>query len=127
MDFLGREPSGVFECLSHVGRLQVRVVREDLVDARPVSDCTDDDGDGDSHPTDAGSSTEYRWVEGDSIERTHDRSLRRFEPACPRLASPQTHSEQPSPSGPAVSRYFGDGHDFTHTGKLQPALPRGTT
>ena len=37
------------------------------------------------------------------------------------------HSAQPSPSGPAVSKYFGLGHDFTHTAKLQPALPRGTT
>ncbi len=42
-------------------------------------------------------------------------------------ADSRRYSEQPSPSGPAVSRYFGDGHDFTHTAKLQPALPRGTT
>ena len=37
------------------------------------------------------------------------------------------HSAQPIPSGPAVSKYFGLGHDFTQTGRLQPALPFGTT
>jgi len=48
-------------------------------------------------------------------------------PPPPPRSEPRDYSAQPSPSGPAVSKYFGLGHDFTHTGKLQPALPRGTT
>ena len=74
-DFLGRQPSGVFERLSHIIRLEIRMVRENLVDSRAVGHLSNHDRHGDPHSANAGPPTHDRGVEGDAIEAGHVANL----------------------------------------------------
>jgi hypothetical protein len=67
-DFFAGKPGRVLYGLRNVLALEVRMVRQDLVERGPVGDLTDDDGHGDAHASNAGPATHDIWIERDSLE-----------------------------------------------------------
>jgi hypothetical protein len=98
-----RQPSRVPERLPNIFRLEVRIAFQYFLDGRAVSDLSDDHGDRNSQPADAGTSPHDLRIESDSLE-IHGLKFSRLSGMPPRHDMVSSVCSSPYPTSPLPAR-----------------------